>query len=90
MKPRVVVHIDEFGNHGYLTDGDIDLFCIDERAPNDRVYQFSDRKVKRSEITKLMGKSRVGKLGDMPVTEAAIRALMDGKQPPPRPPLKVV
>jgi hypothetical protein len=87
---RIVVHIDEHGNQNYLADGDVDFFIIDERAPRDRVYQMSDTRVPRRMITKLIGKSRIGRLGDMPGVEAEIRALVNGEPKPKPPPLKLV
>lgn len=89
-KPRVVVHMDANGNLDFMADGDVDLFTVDERVPRDRVYQMSNHRVAPERIDELFGTSRIGRLGDMPVTEAAIRALLDGEPVPPKPPLTLV
>lgn len=40
----VVVHYDKDGETSYFVTGDrVRLFVVDERAPNDRVYEFLSR-----------------------------------------------
>ncbi len=38
---RVVVQIDEDGELSYFAGTGVELFVVDERAPNDRVYRWS-------------------------------------------------
>jgi hypothetical protein len=89
----VCVHFDEHGFVKFLVNRpNVRLLVIDERAPNDRVYEMgmADAYVTDEEITKLIGVDRVGRLGDMPVTEAKISALINGDPIPERPALSVV
>ena len=39
--PRAVIHYDEIGMVKYLADEGVELFVVDERAPDDRVYRTS-------------------------------------------------
>ncbi|WP_141339724.1 hypothetical protein [Bradyrhizobium sp. USDA 3458] len=88
---RVVVRFDVNGDISYFADGlPVELLIIDERAPNDRVYRYSTHMVNSCVIDALIGADRVHYLGDKPVTEAAIRAALDGRPPPPRPALTLV
>ncbi len=45
IEHMVVVHFDENGDQSYLVAGDerVRLYIIDERAPNDRVYEWLPR-----------------------------------------------
>ncbi len=45
MKGAVIVKFDKNGDIGYRVFGDEDvrLFIVDERAPNDRVYEWTQR-----------------------------------------------
>lgn len=79
---RVVVHINENGIHDYMADFAVDFYVVDERCPRDRVYQLSDPVVDEQKITDILGTSRVGRLGDMPGAEAALRAYIDGEAAP--------
>jgi hypothetical protein len=78
---RAVVQIDVDGNLHYFADGSIDFLIIDERCPRDRVYALSNHQVKPDVIDRLIGTDRIGRLGDMPGTEEAIRAEMEGRLP---------
>ena len=40
-RPRVVFHIDETGGVQVYQDEGVDVFCVSELAPNDRVYRYS-------------------------------------------------
>jgi hypothetical protein len=81
--PRLVVHIDTNGDLNYLSDGgEIELLIIDERCSRDRVYRHASHPTLNGVIDKLIGSSRIGELGDMPGTEAAIRAVMNGDDQP--------
>lgn len=83
MAPRMVVHIDTNGDLNYLSDGgEVELLIIDERCPRDRVYLHGSHPAGDGIIDALIGNSRIGELGDMPGTEAAIRAAMNGDEPP--------
>jgi hypothetical protein len=81
--PRLIVHIDTNGDLNYLSDGgEVELLIIDERCPRDRVYRHASHPTLNGVIDKLIGNSRIGELGDMPGTEAAIRAAMNGEESP--------
>jgi hypothetical protein len=75
-RTRAVVQIAPNGDLSYYADGDLDFLVIDERCPRDRVYALSKHRVARDVIDELIGKDRIGRLGDMPGTEAAIRAFL--------------
>jgi hypothetical protein len=80
---RVVYHLREDGTWQMLADGPVTILVIDERVPRDRVYQMSEKVICSHEaIDRLIGDSRIGKLGDMPGAEAAVRAFLDGEPPP--------
>lgn len=82
--PRVAVHFDEHGNADYLSDGgEVDLLIIDERCPRDRVYLHGSHPAKDGDIDALIGSDNIGRLGDMPEVENAVRAHMDGQPLPP-------
>lgn len=88
--PRVVIHFYEPGWWTILSDGgEVEVICIDEAVPRDRVYQCSGHKADPGEIDALIGDSRVGKRGDMPGVEAEIRALLNG-EPKPKPALTLI
>ena len=88
--PRVVVRYDEYGNADYYSDGgDIDLLIIDERCPRDRVYLHGSHAAADGVIDALINGDRIGRLGDMPGTEAEIRALLSGL-PAPKPLIHLV
>jgi hypothetical protein len=74
MRTRAVVQVDRHGNQFYYADGDIDFIIIDGRRPRDRVYALSRHQVAPAVIDELIGNDRIGRLGDMPVTEQAIGA----------------
>jgi putative DNA primase/helicase len=59
------------------------------RCPRDRVYALSTHQVAPAVIDDLIGADRIGRCGDMPVTEAAILAYLMG-QPAPQPRLTLV
>ncbi len=56
---RVVVHYDENGEATFYAEGDVQLLIVDERAPNDRVYECSDRS-DASEIDEIIGTDKIG------------------------------
>jgi hypothetical protein len=90
VKPRVVVHMDEHGNFSILSDrGEVEVLTIDEACPRDRVYLYTSHAKPSGFIDDLIGNDRIGQLGDMPGTEDAIRAHMEGK-PAPKPDFKLV
>jgi hypothetical protein len=88
-RTRVVVQIDERGDQFYYADGDVDLLVIDERCPRDRVFASSNHQVPPAVIDELIGNDRIGRWGDMPGTEAAILAYLNG-EPAPKPKLTLV
>jgi hypothetical protein len=87
---RVAIRFDQHGNVDFFSDGgEVDVLVIDERCPRDRVYLHGSHAQADGMIDALIGSDRIGELGDMPVTEDAIRAMMDGK-PEPKPDLRIV
>jgi hypothetical protein len=79
-RTRAVVQIGRNGNIFYYADGDIDFLVVDERTPRDRVYALSQHKVAPAVIDELIGSDRIGRWGDMPGTEAAIRAFISASR----------
>jgi hypothetical protein len=73
LRTRALVHFARNGDPFFYADGDIDFLLIDERCPSDRVYALSDHQVARDFIDELIGKNRIGRIGDRPDTEKAIR-----------------
>lgn len=77
-----VVHFDADGELTYhiASDGRFRLFIIDERAPHDRVYEWTSR-CDASDIADLLGDSPIGSSQDArhPAIKARIEAIMDGK-----------
>lgn len=60
----VVVHFDERGEINLLVHGEnVRLLTVDDRAPNDRVYETLSR-VERAEIDGLLGNDAVGSIND--------------------------
>ena len=88
--PRVVIHILEDGRQRVYSDASIRCIVVDEACPRDRVYQRGDVIVDPAAIDALIGDSRIGRLGDMPVTEATVRAWLDGEAAPTAPELRVI
>jgi hypothetical protein len=88
-RTRAVVQVARNGNLSYYADGDIDFLVIDERCPRDRVFALSDRQVAPAVIDELIGNDRIGRWGDMPGTEAAILAFLNG-EPAPKPKLTLI
>lgn len=86
--PTVVVHFDEHGSCDYLRTDGVRLLVIDEGHQNDRVYEVTGT-ITAEEVAGLVGRSRIGVLGDMPGAEAAIRAAFAG-EPSPRATLNVI
>jgi hypothetical protein len=87
--PRVVIRFEDGWWTVHSDRGDVEIICIDEGCPRDRVYLCGNHKAADGEIDALIGDSRIGKKGDMPGTEAAIRAYLDG-EPAPKPALTLV
>lgn len=88
---RVAVRILTNGDMEFYADEDVDFLVVDESAPRDRVFQIREAlNVGPEKIDKLLGDSRIGQPGDMPVTEARIRAILNGEEPPKGPDLKEV
>lgn len=84
-KPRVVIRFENGWWTVHSDRGEVEILYIDEGCPRDRVYLYSDHRAEDGEIDAMIGTSRIGKKGDMPGTEAAIRAFIDG-EPAPKPP----
>lgn len=64
-----------------VTDApDLAVFNIDERYPNDRVYQMGSgvKRVSPAEFDTLIG-DEIHKHGDKPIVEQAIRAMLNLK-----------
>lgn len=77
----IVIHqINEDGSQKYIINGNVRAFVIDERAPNDRVYELTDRSDPR-EIVTILGDSPIGHKGDVrhAAIENKILAHIEGK-----------
>jgi hypothetical protein len=88
-RTRAVVRVARNGDLFYYADGDIDFLVIDERCPRDRVFALSQHRVGPAVIDELIGSDRIGRWGDMPGTEAAILAFLNG-EPAPKPKLTLI
>ena len=75
-RPAVVLHYDGTGGPQMIWSGEVDVFCVDERCPGDRVYRYTAGAKARDEIAALIGDSEIGSLGDRPAAEQAIRAAL--------------
>jgi hypothetical protein len=56
---RVVVHYDEAGEVSFYVEPGSTLLIVDERAPDDRVYEHYDRSTK-AEVDAVLGDSKIG------------------------------
>lgn len=65
LQNAVVMHIDTDGSSSLLVCGaeSVRVFVIDERAPNDRVYEITGRDT-AEEIKDALGDSPIGHAGD--------------------------
>lgn len=86
--PTAVAHFDADGAHYSATPG-VRFLTISERTLRDRVFQVSAL-ISHAEIDRLIGDSRIGRIGDMPGVEAAVRARLAGEAPPAGPAPQVV
>jgi hypothetical protein len=73
----------------WTANGDVDFLVVDERTPRDRVYALSGHRVAPAVIDELIGNDRIGRQGDMPGTDEAIRAFILG-EPAPKPKLTLI
>lgn len=65
MPAKFVMHIDVNGSWRFFSDELIDFYIIDERSPNDRVYNYrSIRPLKTGDFERLVGDDPIGRLGD--------------------------
>ncbi len=82
----VIVHFDSDGELMFYAAGNVRLFIVDERAPNDRVFEWTDR-VLPSQIASIIGDSPIGSPDDErhAAIEHKVVALVEG-----RPRLEVV
>lgn len=71
-------------------DPALDVYSVDERRPNDRVYQMGPgvNRMVPDDFDKLIA-GQVFSLGDKPVVEQAVRAMLDRK-PTGKPALSIV
>ena len=74
---RAVVHFDESGEISYYSDPGVTVYIVDDRAPDDRIYQFS-----QYDIPAGMLDGEIGSADDeSPAQARAIRAVaeMEGR-----------
>ena len=77
----VLIHIDETGDQNYYVAGDSTrLIIVDERCPNDRVYECLGRD-DPTEIERIIGDSPIGSSQDEqhPALERRIARALSGK-----------
>lgn len=73
----------------HITDG-VTLYCVDERSKSDRVYHYQTV-TPIEQIMEIVGHGPVGRLGDRPERDAAIKRVLEtGKFPGERGFLEVV
>ncbi|MCK9549155.1 hypothetical protein [Aquamicrobium sp.] len=81
MEAVAVVHIKEDGSADYLICGDerFRLFVVDERAPNDRVYEMTQRDDPEA-IRAILGDDPIGSCHDdrHAAIAARVREVTDG------------
>lgn len=78
--PTVVVHFNESGWPTYYPTDGARLLVIDERTPDDRVYDFRSF-VSHEELDQLVGDSRIGSSDDEHLNrkvEAGLKQLIHG------------
>lgn len=89
-KPIVLVRIQTNGDTDYLITEGVTLLVVDENSVSDRVYHYQST-TPLEEIAAVVGDSPIGKLGDRPEQENAIRHVMEtGKLPGERGFLEIV
>lgn len=78
-----IVRFDENGEISYhvASDARFRLFIVDERCPNDRVYEWLPR-CRGEEAREMLGNDPIGSSQDArhPAIAARIAALMDGRK----------
>lgn len=74
----VIVHFDDDGQLSYHVAGDerVRLFIVDERAPRDRVYEWTSR-CGSDEIGSILGSDPIGSSQD--ARHAALAARINGE-----------
>jgi hypothetical protein len=79
--PVCVIHFDEEGNQDFHICGEARLLVIDERAPNDRVYEMT-RKIDAAELAAMIGGNPIGSINDErhAAVSAVIMARLNGKK----------
>jgi hypothetical protein len=82
MEAAVIVRFTETGELDYLVSPDarVRLFIVDERCPNDRVFEWT-RRVEPAAIVEMLGNSEIGHSKDErhPAIAHVIEAYMDGR-----------
>jgi hypothetical protein len=74
--PIVIILTGEDGfQTAHYTEG-VTVYSIDERSKSDRVYQMTTGLCSPDQIKALLGDSEVGRFGDRPAAEQAIRAAL--------------
>jgi high-affinity K+ transport system ATPase subunit B len=68
-KLRAVLHFDRYGNATILADGGVEVYCIDENAPDDRVYRMRDAD-DRGQIDALIGDGPISHADDDCIEQA--------------------
>ncbi len=60
MLPRVMIHIDKKGDWSVKTDSVVEIYCVDDNSPDDRVYKMDARRYTTSpeRLSKLLGEKR--------------------------------
>lgn len=88
---RVAIRITEDGDTEFYADEPVDFLCVDERCKRDRVFQWSHPVIGADAMDALIGESRIGVAGDMPMVEARVRRyLATGEDVAIKPTLSIV
>ncbi len=63
MLPRVMIHIDKKGGWSVKTDSAVEIYCVDDNAPADRIYKMDARRCTTSpeRLSKLLGENCCGR-----------------------------
>lgn len=82
IKSVVIVRFDERGEQTYHVAGDsVAFFIVDERAPNDRVYEWLPRDSK-ADISAIIGDSAIGSSQDArhEAVKNSVMAIIEGRK----------
>ena len=81
MKPTVIIRYDDNGTQWIITDVPVRVLCIDERCPNDRVYEYTIATIGAEAVSALIGSDTIGNRHDGTPSQARAEAIVNGGKP---------